>query len=335
MAGLKVIRVDREAIGLNLDLEAAELKKYGAEISAANAVTEDEIINAAKDADGIVTGAVLITSKVLKSLPKLKVVVRYGVGYDNIDVDAASEAGVVVAYIPDYCYEEVSNHAIGMLLALSRKMVIQNNLLKSGKWKEAAAARPPMGPIFGETLGIIGTGNIGRLSSRKGAAFGLKVIGYDPYVERNLVYPYGVTFVDLPTLLKESDYISIHVPLNKETHHMIGEKELTMMKPTAYLINTARGRVVDEKALIKALQDKKIAGAGIDVFEQEPTPPENPLLHMDNVVVTPHSAFFSAVSVVRQIKRVGDEAGRVLAGMWPKNVANKGVKPKFPLVLGA
>ena len=334
MASLKVVRVDREGASVNLDLEAGELKKAGADLVGVNAVTEDEIINAAKDADGIITGADFITSKVMKALPRLKVVVRYGVGYDTIDIDAATEQGVVVAYIPDYCYEEVSNHAITMILALNRKIVIQNNFLKSGKWREAQQSRPPIGPIYGETLGIVGTGNIGRLTGRKGQAFGLKAIGYDPYVDKSLVYPFGISFVDLPTLLRESDYISLHVPLNKETNHMIGEKELSMMKPTAFLVNTSRGPVIDEQALIRALQQKKIAGAGIDVFEKEPTEADNPLFKMDNVICTPHSAFFSNVSVIRQRHRVGEEAARVLGGRWPRNVANKGVNPKVPLVLG-
>lgn len=334
MVGLKVVRVDREGASFNLDLEASELTKVGAQLVGANAVTEDEIINAAKDADGIVTGAALITAKVMKASPKLKVVVRYGVGYDTIDIDAATEEGVVVAYIPDYCYEEVSNHAIALLLACNRKIVLQNNILKTGKWREAQQARPPMGPIYGETVGIVGTGNIGRLTGRKAQVFGLKAISYDPYVDKSLVNPYGITFVDFPTLLSESDYISLHVPLNRETHHMIGEKELAKMKPNAYLINTARGAVVDEIALIRALREKRIAGAGIDVFEKEPVDPDNPLLKMDNVICLPHSAFFSDLSVIRQRKRVGEEAARVLSGTWPKNVANKCVKPKVPLVLG-
>ncbi|MFC1847270.1 C-terminal binding protein [Chloroflexota bacterium] len=334
MTTLKVIRADKEGASVNLDLETSELKKVGAQLVGVNASTEGEIISAAKDADGIITSKALITAKIIKALPKLKVIVRLGVGYDNIDINAATDEGVIVAYIPDYCYEEVSNHAIALLLACNRKLVMQNGLLKTGQWKEAQQSLPPMGTIYGDTLGIIGTGNIGRRTGGKAQAFGLKVIGYDPYVDKTIVQPYGITLTDFSTVLCESDYLSIHVPLNDETRHMIGNEQLAQMKPNAYLINTARGKVVDQVALTKALCEKTIAGAALDVFDKEPLDPDNPLLKMDNVICTPHSAFFSDASTVKQRMKAGEESARVLSGRWPKNIANKGVKPRVPLIIG-
>jgi D-3-phosphoglycerate dehydrogenase len=191
-----------------------------------------------------------------------------------------------------------------------------------------------MGSIYGQTLGIIGCGNIGRITARKAQCFGLKILGYDPYVDKSLAKESGITLVSLPELLKESDFVSVHALLNKETWHLIGEGEFKQMKPTAYFINTSRGSVVDEPALIKALQEKWIAGAALDVFEKEPVDSDNPLLKMDNVVVTPHSASYSDVAFKRLRTSVGQEAARVLSGRWPKNVVNKTVKPKVNLAKG-
>ncbi|MEE9398641.1 MAG: NAD(P)-dependent oxidoreductase, partial [Dehalococcoidales bacterium] len=166
----------------------------------------------------------------------------------------------------------------------------------------------------------------------KAQCFSLKVLGYDPYVDKSLAKESGITLVSLPELLKESDFVSVSTLLSKETWHLIGEKEFRQMKPTAYFVNTSRGSVVDEAALIKALQEKWIAGAGLDVFEKEPVAPDNPLLKMENVVVTPHSAAYSEASFKRLRTSVGQEAARVLSGQWPKNVVNKAVKPKVNLV---
>ena len=170
------------------------------------------------------------------------------------------------------------------------------------------------------------------MTGKKAQCFSLRVLGYDPYLDKALAKEVGITLVSLPELLKESDFVSIHTLLNEETRHLIGEKEFRQMKPTAYFINTARGPVVDEPALIKALQEKRIAGAGLDVFEKEPIDSDNPLLKMDNVVVTSHSAGYSDVQIVRLRTSVGQEAARVLSGRWPRNVVNKTVKPKVELV---
>jgi len=312
--------------------EKAELDKVGAELILADAETEDEIITVAKEADAIITGAAKITRRVTESLPKLKAVVRYGVGYDTIDVPAATDNRVLVVNIPDFCWEEVSNHAIMLLLACSRKLVLLNNGVKAGKWMEVKKVQSPMGSIYGQTLGIIGCGNIGRMVAQKAQAFSLKLLGCDPYLDKGLDKEAGLTMVGLPELLKESDYISIHTFLNAETRHLISGKEFQQMKPSAYVINSSRGPVIDEPALIKALQEKRIAGAGLDVFEKEPVAPDNPLLKMDNVTVLPHSASYSDAAFKRLRTSVGAEAARVITGHRPKNLVNKDVKPKINLV---
>ena len=330
----KVVRADRMGNRAVMVEEAEELAKVNAELVGADCVTEDEIIEAAKDADAILTGGAQMTRRVLESLPKCKVIVRYGVGYDTIDVDAATDNGVIVVNNPafQWCIEEVSNQAITLLLACAKKLAFLNDGTKQGRWAECKRAQAPMVSIHGQTLGLIGCGNIGRMTGRKAQCFSLKLLGYDPYVDKSLAEKDGITLVSLPELLKESDFVSIHTFLNEETRHLMGEKEFKQMKPSAYVINTARGPVVDEPALIKALQEKWIAGAGLDVFEKEPVDLDNPLLKMDNVVVAPHSAGYSDASFKRLRTSVGQEAARVLSGRWPKNPVNKSVKPKINLV---
>jgi D-3-phosphoglycerate dehydrogenase / 2-oxoglutarate reductase len=327
-----VVRVDQAGGSAVMPEEKAELDKAGARLFGVNAATEDEIISAAREADVIITIGARMSRRVIENLPRLLAIVRYGIGYDTVDVDAATDNHVLVVNIPDFCFEEVANHALALLLACAKKIVYFNNLVKQGRWAEAKAAQSPMGSIHGETLGLVGCGNIGRTVARKSPCFNLRVLGYDPYVDKTLAREAGIKLVDLPQLLRESDYVSLHPLLNQETRHMIGEKELNQMKRRAFLINTARGPVVDEKALIRALQDKRIAGAGLDVFEQEPIEPDNPLLKMDNVIVLPHSASYSDVSFIRLRTSVGQEAARLVSGKWPKNVVNKSVLPKIDLI---
>ena len=311
--------------------EAEELAKVNAELVGVDAVTEDEIIEAAKDADAIITGAAKMTRRVIEALPKCKAIVRYGIGYDTIDVEAATDNGILMVNIPDFCWEEVSNHAIVLLLACAKKLILLDSGVKQDRWAEAREALSPMGSIYEQTLGVIGCGNLGRMTARKAQCFGLRVLGYDPYVDKTLAEEHGITLVSLPELLKESDYVSVHTLLSKETRHLIGEKEFKQMKPGAYIINTARGSVIDETALIKALQEKWIAGAGLDVVEKEPADADNPLLKMDNVTMSPHSASYSDAAFKRLRTCVGQEAARVLSGHWPKNVVNKTAKPKVNL----
>jgi D-3-phosphoglycerate dehydrogenase len=327
-----VARVEEAAIAAPLSDEAEVIKKAGIELMDIDAVTEDEIISRAKDADVVFIVRTAFTRRVFENLPKLRAVIRCGVGYDNVDVNAATDNKVLVVNIPDFCFEEVSNHAIVLLIACAKKLVRMDHLLKTAGWKASRQILDPMGSIWGQTLGIVGCGNIGRMTARKAQCFGLKVIGYDPYVDRNLAKESGIILKSLPEVMGESDYVSLHPCLNQETFHLIGEKELALVKPSAYLINTSRGSVIDEPALIRALQGKKIAGAALDVFEKDPIDSGNPLLKMGNVIVTPHSASYCEASFKRLRISVGQEAVRIAQGMWPKNVVNKDVKPKVNLV---
>ena len=325
------MRVDKTGSRAISAEDDQELASMNAELVGVDCATEEEIIEAARDADAVLTGGARMTRRVMEGLPKCRAIVRYGIGYDTVDVDAATDNGILVVNIPDFCWEEVSNHAIVLLLACAKKLVILNNAVKQDSWGASTRAMRPMVQVHRQTLGLVGCGNIGRMRARKAQCFGLRILGYDPYVDKSLAEDYGITLVNLPELLKESDFVSLHTFLNEETRHLIGEKELKQMKPDAYLINTARGSVVDEPALIKALREKWIAGAGLDVFEKEPADPDNPLLKMDNVVVTPHSASYSDAAFKRLRTSVGQEAARVLSGRWPRNVVNKTVKPKVSL----
>jgi D-3-phosphoglycerate dehydrogenase len=319
-----------------MEVESGELAKLNAEVELVEArcTTEDELIAVAKDADAILGGGRLFTRRVMESLPKCKVIATYSVGYDTIDVNAATDNGIIVVNNPSsiWCIEEVSNHAIALLLACAKKLTLLNDWTKQGRWIETRQAMAPMVPIHGQTLGLVGCGAIGRMTARKAQCFGLRTLGYDPYVDGSLAKEYGITLMNLPELLKESDFVSVHTFLNKETRHLIGEREFKQMKPSAYFINTARGVIVDESALIKALQEKRLAGAGLDVFEKEPVNPDNPLLKMDNVVVVPHTASYSDAALAQQAINPAQEVARVLSGRWPNNPVNKTVKPKLNLV---
>jgi D-3-phosphoglycerate dehydrogenase len=322
--------------GDSLAAEVKEMAKLDAEVEfvQAKCTTEDELITAAKDADAILGGGPLFTRRVMEALSKCRAIVTYSVGFDGIDVDAATDSGIIVVNNPSraWCVEEVSNHAIALLLVCAKKMTLLNDLTRKGRWDEARRRLSPMGSIFGQTLGIIGCGDIGRMTAKKAQCFGLRILGNDPYVDKSLADEFGITLMSLPRVLKESDFVSVHTPLDKQTRHLIGEAEFRQMKPTAYLINTARGTIIDETVLIKALKEKWIAGAGLDVYEKEPIEPGNPLLELDNVVVIPHTASFSDEALEVQPINPAQEVVRVLSGQWPRNPVNKNVKPKVNLI---
>jgi D-3-phosphoglycerate dehydrogenase len=281
---------------------------------------EDELIDRARDADALVTSASPITRSVMSALEGLQTVVRTGVGYDVIDVPAATDLGVIVVNIPDLWVREVANHALALLLAWNRKVITLDRQVRAGVW--ASGVPGGAGALHGETVGIVGLGNIGSAFARRVAAFETKVIACDPYVEDAHFAALGVERVSLPALAERSDYVSVHTLLNAETRHLIGEAFFRRMKPTAILINTSRGPVVDEKALIRALQERRLAGAALDVWESEPVAADNPLLKLDNVIATPHAAYFSTAAVAQVPRRCGEEIARVLTGRRPLNVVN-------------
>jgi D-3-phosphoglycerate dehydrogenase len=260
---------------------------------------------------------------------RCKGLVSFGHGYDHLNLDKATANGVILANTASFGTEEVSNHTMMHFLVCARKFVLHDKLVRSGVWTRKNLA--PMGHVAGQVFGIVGLGDIGRAVARKAKAFGLQVIAYDPYVASWDALEYGVEMTDsLEALCRRCDYISVHIYLNQETRHLISRAQFAVMKPGAYLINCARGGVVDEAALIEALQQRRIAGAGLDVFEKEPVDPGNPLLKMDNVSVTNHYASYSEVAWERAQTQLGEEAVRIATGMWPQSLINPDVRHVIP-----
>jgi D-3-phosphoglycerate dehydrogenase len=314
-----VVHIDSKVSPLILEREA--LRGIDCEILSVAVQSEGEIIEAIKDADVVLNDHSPVTRAMAAQLTRCRLVVRYGHGYDTVDLDACTERGIIVANIAGSTSEEVSNHALALLMACARDLKRLDRAATSGRWGEVYS-RSLGRRIWGETVGVVGFGWIGRAFARKCRALGMNVLAHDPWVGEWLAIEYGVQFVDLDTLLRGSDYVSLHIPHSKSSHHLINERSLSLMKPTAYLINTARGPVVDEAALTRALRLGRIAGAGLDVFEKEPVAADSPLLKMDNVIVTPHIAGSSEPGWEAIRRRAGEEAARVLRGERPQVVVN-------------
>jgi D-3-phosphoglycerate dehydrogenase len=301
----------------SVEIERAILSEIDPELILANCNTEDEVIEAAKDADGIINQYAPFTRKVIKSLNRCKIIARYGVGVDNIDVEAATEYGIIVANVPDYCVDEVSTHTMALILACARGITLLDRKIRDKKWDFTLAK--PLFRTQGKTLGLFGLGRIARSVAQKASGFGFKIIAYDPYVSK---VNGEIKLVKLSQLLSDSDFVSIHAPLTIETRHSFGENELKVMKKTAYLVNTSRGPIVDEKALYVALKEKWIAGAALDVMEKEPPDWEDPLLKLDNIIITPHSSFYSEESYVELKTKVAESVRSVLQGELPRAMVN-------------
>jgi len=293
--------------------------------------SEEDVIELARDADAILDIHTSITRRVIEKLRRCKVMVRYGIGVDSFDIPAATEHGIVLANVPDFCMEEVSNHALLLLLACAKKLTKLNAMVRAGGWQSMGQGISPMGTIHGQTLGLVAFGKIPRALVGKARALGLYCLAYDPYVDEETVRRYGAEPARFEELLAQADYVSVHTPLSEDTRRMFGEREFRLMKPTAFFINTARGKVVDEAALLRALQEGRIAGAGLDVLEEEPPARDNPLLSMDNVILTPHSASYSDAAFAELRRRVVQEAVRVLKGYWPRSLVNPAVKERVKL----
>jgi len=307
----------------SIEEEKEEFARIGAELVLAQVREEDEVIRACKDAHGLLNQYALLTRRVLEHLPKCKVVARYGVGVDPVDLKAATDLGIIVANVPDYCIDEVSEHAIALILSLMRKTAFFNAKVKSGQWDFHLGM--PIHRIRGKTLGLIGSGKIGLEVAKKLSSFGARAIAFDPYLKTS---PQGIELKGLDEVLNESDFISIHCPLNDSTRHLIGEKEFKKMEKKPLLINTSRGPIIDEKALIQALEEGRIAGAGLDVLEKEPPDSVNPMLTMENVILSPHVGFYSEESISELKRRTANNVSVVLTGRWPGSVVNHEVKGK-------
>jgi len=271
------------------------LAPLGCEVVFCPSTTEDDVIAHAHDADAIICDGAPITERVLASLSKLRVVSEYGIGYDNIDAAAATARGIWVANVPGFCVTEVADHTLALLLALSRHIVALDSALRRGVWGPRSAG--PISRLGGQTLGLIGFGPIARAVAARAISFGLRVLCWTPHTTAERVASFGVELLDVDDLFRQSDYVSLHIPSMPETRGMVDRRRLGLMKSTAYLINTGRGSLVDEPALVAVLRDGQIAGAGLDVFAGEPLPASSPLLSLPGVIATPHAAFYSEESL--------------------------------------
>jgi len=282
--------------------------------------TEDDLVKMVGPYDAVmITSQHAITSRVMAAAPKLKIIVKRGAKPENVDYEAATERGIVVAWTPGVNHVAVAEHALMLMLCLAKKTIPQMDRLRSGAWREPDAG---IRELCGKTVGIIGLGEIGRALCRMLYGFDVTLLAYDPYVSPSQAKQVSVKLVDLEDLLRQSDYVTLHAALTDETRHLIGDRELSMMKKTAHLINTARGALIDESALLQALKRGEIAGAGLDVFESEPPGHENPLLHLPNVVVTPHMAGWSDEAVYREQEEAALEIKLVLEGKSPRYPIN-------------
>ena len=323
MAKAKVVLTDY--VWESLDVEKKILGDL-AELVPMQTKKPDDFIAKATDCDALLnTYAGPITADVMAKMPKCRIIARYGIGVDTIDLDAATAAGIIVTNNPTYCIEEVAEHTMALLLDSARKIAFYDRLVRSGQW-----AVPPGKPLYrlvGRTLGLVGFGNIARQVAVRAAAFGMKVIYADPFVKDGQFKEPGRK-VELDELYRESDFVSVHPPLTRETRGMINDAAFSKMKPQAIIINCARGPVIDTAALVKALDAKKIAGAALDTTDPEPLPDPHPLRGRDNVIINPHVAWYSETAMVGLQAGAPNEVKRVLSGEWPVNVVNKAVKGK-------
>jgi D-3-phosphoglycerate dehydrogenase len=311
--------------------DQARLQRAGATVVPARGETEDEIIATCAGAEVVMCfGGFPFTERVFGALEALQFVQQCSVGYDRIDVESATRHGVMVANSPTFCSEEVSDHAVMLILACARKLSHQVYAAARHGWSRPAAMAQ-VGPLYrvkGRTLGFVGFGRIARRTAEKLSGFGMRYLAHDPYVTPEQARPWNVELVPLDRLCRESDFVSMHALLNAETRRMFGERELRAMKPTAYFVNTSRGGTVDEPALARALTEGWIAGAGLDVMEQEPPVAENPLLGLPNALLTPHTAGYSLDSLSDNRRDTVDQVLRVLGGEWPTVLVNPDVRAR-------
>lgn len=307
----------------SIEPERQVLAEVGAELTAAETGDEADLQTLAPMMDGILTCWNPVREPVIVAAKQCQIIARYGIGIDNIDVDVATEQGIVVTNVPAYCMDEVSDHAMGLLLACARKISRFDRAVRSDIWNQNIG--PEMHRIRGKTLGIVGFGRIGQAIIPKAKAFGLTINVCSPRTDPKRIRQHGAEKVSFQELLTTSDFITIHAPLTQETEHLFSVAEFRAMKPTAFLINTARGGIVDTAALTIALRNGDIAGAGLDVLETEPPEPDTELLTFDNVVVTPHAAFVSEDAILELEVTAARCVAQVLTGQLPESVVNPSV----------
>jgi D-3-phosphoglycerate dehydrogenase len=297
------------------------LVAHGIELIERSCPTEEELIEHGREADALLVIGEPLTAKVIDALDRCRVIARFGAGLDNVDIDAATAKGIQVTYVPGASVEEVSDHALAMIFSLARRMPDLDAATRSGNWG-VLGELPPFRRLVDQTVGVIGLGRIGQVLARKVRGLGMDLVAYDPFLDDAAVSALGARPLTLDELLATSDYVSIHTPLTPGTRHLIGAAELARMKPTACLINVARGGVVDQAALVAALGEGRLAGAGVDVFEAEPLSLDDPLLALDNVILSPHAAHHSLESMNELRGRVIADVAAVLAGEEPRFPVN-------------
>ena len=329
MAKFKIVTTGAGGTDHSLEMEA--LAPLGAEIVEVNG-GEDELAKAVVDADAIYCkGRPRVVAKVIEAGKKLKVVSLASVGVDSVDVHAATKLGIPVTNCPDTFIEEVADHAMTLILSTWRRLVVQDQMVRKGEWAKARPMLYQFPRLMGMTLGFISFGHVARAVAKRAKPFGFQMLAYDPYIEELVMSEHDVQPVGYDELLQRSDIISMHAPGTKDAHHLMKEQHFKKMKKTALFVNTGRGSTVDEAAMIKALQEGWIAGAGLDVMEVEPIGHNNPLLGMDNVILTAHVASASARFDVARKRRVGAEMALVLSGKWPRACVNPAVLEKSKL----
>jgi D-3-phosphoglycerate dehydrogenase / 2-oxoglutarate reductase len=299
----------------SLDPAKKALARLNPDLRMSKSASAEDILAVAREADAVLVTYAKLPGELLRQLKRCKAIGRFGLGVDNIDLPAAAECGITVTYVPDYCLREVSDHAMALLLALARKIPLSDKLVQSGRWEV-----PPIVPLRrleGQVLGLIGFGNIPRALAPKAKAFGFKVITHDPYVSKDLLASAGVENVGFDDLLARSDFISVHAPLMPATRGLINAAAFAKMKKGALLINTARGPLIDEEALVAALDSGRLGGAALDVVTTEPLAKNSPLLGRDNVILTPHTAFYSVEALEELQTKCAQDVARVLSGEKP------------------
>ncbi len=304
----------------NLEPAKQALSELHAQVKLADAPTPEAILAVARDADGLLVTYAKVPAQIIEQLARCKIIARFGIGVDNVDIDAATRAGILVTNVPEYCEDEVSDHAMALLLTLIRKIPFANKRAHAGKWEMTAVI--PIHRLRGRVLGLVGFGKIPKLVAVKAQAFGLQVQTYDPYLTAETTTKFNVKLVTLPELLSTSDYISVHTPLTPETNRMFNADAFRQMKRGALLVNTARGPLVDVEALVDALEAGQLAGAALDVLPQEPPAPGLRLLGRDDVILTPHTGFYSEESMVDLQTKAAQQVALVLSGKEPRYPIN-------------
>jgi D-3-phosphoglycerate dehydrogenase len=299
----------------SLDPAMKALARVDPEMRMSKSTGADDILAVARDADAILVTYAKLPAELLQQLTRCKAIGRFGLGVDNIDVPAAAARGIVVTYVPDYCMQEVSDHAMALLLALARKVPYSNKLVQAGRWEMPVVA--PLRRLEGQVLGLFGFGNIPRAVAPKAKAFGLKVVAYDPYATKEVFASAGVESVSFDDLLARSDFISVHAPLLPATRGLVNAAAFAKMKKGALIVNTARGPLIDETALIAALDSGHLGGAALDVVTTEPLAKDSPLIGRDNVILTPHTAFYSVEALEELQTKCASDVARVLSGEKP------------------